>query len=282
MGMWQKLLHKWLKAPYILHTTQYQTPKHYGSTVILLHGIGSSTAMWGAVATKLPSNTRVIALDLLGFGKSPKPNWNTHSARTQADSIATTLFTMRITGPVIVVGHSLGALVAIEFARRYPIMTRQLILVSPPLYDIDKEPRSGIAYHPHKMLRNVHAAMSNHPDAVATLLSLASQYKLVNRGFDVSRIDLPTFLGTLETAIINQTSMHDLVQLKKPTTIITGKFDPFVSEPTIRRLAKEHPRISTMSILAGHEVTGLMESTVVKTINRSVGAVTPKKVLTQA
>lgn len=280
--MWQKFLHKWLKAPYILHSVHYHSPKQYSATAILLHGIGSSTAMWANTASKLPAHTRVIALDLLGFGKSPKPAWNTYSARTQADSIATTLFTLRITGPVILVGHSLGALVAIEFARRYPVMTRELILVSPPLYEIDREPRSAIAYHPRKMLQNIHAAISNHPDSMAKLFVLASQYRLVNQGFDVSRIDLPTFLGTLETAIINQTSMRDLVRLKTPTTIITGKLDPFVNESTVRRLAKEYPSIVWYSVIAGHEIKGLLESKVVKAIERSITNVKPKRVLTQA
>lgn len=280
--MWQKLLHKWLKAPYILHTAHYQAPKQYAATVILLHGIGSSTAMWDNTASKLPAHSRVIALDLLGFGKSPKPAWNTYSARIQADSIATTLFAMRITGPVIIAGHSLGALVAIEFARRYPIMTRELILVSPPLYDIDREPKSTIVYHPRRMLQNVHAVISSHPDSLAKLFVLASQYKLVNQGFDVSRIDLPTFLGTLETAIINQTSMRDLIRLKKPTTIITGKLDPFINESTVRRLAKEYPSITWSSVIAGHEIKGLLESKVVKTIERSIANMKPTRVLTQA
>ncbi|OYW85568.1 hypothetical protein B7Z17_02085 [Candidatus Saccharibacteria bacterium 32-49-10] len=161
-------------------------------------------------------------------------------------------------------------------------MTRELILVSPPLYDIDREPKSTIVYHPRRMLQNVHAAISNHPDSIAKLFVLASQYKLVNQGFDVRRIDIPTFLGTLETAIINQSSMRDLVRLKKPTTIITGKLDPFINESTVRRLAKEYPSITWSSVIAGHEIKGLLESKVVKTIERSIANVKPTRVLTQA
>lgn len=233
--------------------------------------------MWEMLVPKLPKNVRVIGIDLLGFGGSPRPKWPSHKVRIQARSVAATLFLMKIRGPVIVVGHSLGSLVAIDFARRYPLMTRQLILVSPPLYDIEKEPVGGIAYSPRKMLRNVHAAMSAYPDALEKLKGLAAQYKLVNRGFDVADVELPMFLDTLETAIINQTSMRDLVKLKQPVTILTGKLDPFVSESTVKRLSKESSHVSHKSIIAGHEIMGLMESATIKAITRAIDALAKRK-----
>jgi pimeloyl-ACP methyl ester carboxylesterase len=71
--------------------------------------------------------------------------------------------------------------------------------------------------------------------------------------------------------------MHDLIRLKQPVTIITGKFDPFVSEPTIRRLSKEYPRISHKSVLASHEIVGLMESAVAKAIDTALVLITSKR-----
>lgn len=268
--MFDELAHRYLRVPYILHGRDLHAPKRPKATVVLLHGINSSMAMWQQIAEKLPKQTRVIGIDLLGFGDSPRTSWPAYQVRVQARSVAATLFLMKIRGPVIVVGHSLGSLVAIDFARRYPLMTRQLILVSPPLYDIDKEPASGIVYHPRKFLRDIHAAMSSHPDAITKLIGLASQYKLVNRGFDASRVDIPTFLGTLEAAIINQTSMRDLLRLRQPVAIVTGKLDPFVSESTIRRLAKEYPGISHKSIVAGHEIIGLMAPAVLKVVTHAI------------
>jgi len=274
--MFDEVAHRYLRVPYILNGVDLRTTKKPKATIVLLHGINSSMAMWSTLADKLPKDVRVIGVDLLGYGSSPHTSWPAYEVRIQARSVAATLFLMKIRGPVIVVGHSLGSLVAIDFARRYPLMTRRLILVSPPLYDIDKEPVAGIVYNPRKFLRDIHAAMSSHPDTVAKLLGLASQYKLVNRGFDITRVDMSTFLGTLEAAIINQTSMRDLTRLRQQTTIITGKLDPFVSESTIKRLAKTYPYIRHKSVIGGHEIIGLMEPAVVKAISSAVTDATKK------
>lgn len=271
--MFDELAHRYLRVPYILNGRDLRAPTHPKATIVLLHGINSSTGMWQSLLPKLPKDVRIIGIDLLGFGDSPRTTWPAYQVRIQARSVAATLFLMKIRGPVIVVGHSLGSLVAIDFARRYPLMTRQLVLVSPPLYDIDKEPASGLAYHPRRFLRDVHLAISSHPDTVTKLIGLAAQYRLINHGFDASKVDIPTFLGTLETAIINQTSMRDLIRLKKPTRILTGKLDPFVSEQTIRRLAKEYPYVSHTSVVAGHEIIGLMEPAVIKAVRNSIGKV---------
>lgn len=277
--MWQKLLHKWLKAPYILHTVQFQAPKHYHATVILLHGIGSSTAMWDDVATKIPLDARVIAVDLLGFGKSPKPDWNTYSARIQADSIATTLFSMRITGPVVVVGHSLGALVAVEFSRRYPIMTKSLVLVSPPLYHPDHHTK-GIGYKPEQAIRRAYTLMRERPLDTERVLRLASKYNLINKGFLVENINVPAYLATLNSVIINQTSYHDILRIKRPIHIISGALDMLVLDSTLRSITKSQPNVTWKRIPAGHEISGLMLVAVSRAINQALGeAVTPRNMV---
>ena len=274
--MFDELAHRYLRVPYILNGRDLRAAKKPKATVVLLHGINSSMAMWQSVVKKLPKDIRVIGIDLLGFGDSPRTSWPSYQVRIQARSVAATLFLMKIRGPVIVVGHSLGSLVAIDFARRYPLMTRQLILVSPPLYDIEHEPTGALAYNPHRLLRDIHTSLSAQPDTVAKLVGLLTQYKFVNRGFDASKVDMPTFLGTLEAAIINQTSMRDLMRLKQPVTVITGKLDPFVSESTIKRLAKERTNLTHKSLIAGHEIIGLMEPAVLKATSSALAELNRK------
>lgn len=271
--MFDELAHRYLRVPYILNGKDLQTAKKPKATIVLLHGINSSMAMWQSVVKKMPKDVRIIGIDLLGFGDSPRTSWPSYQVRVQARSVAATLFLMKIRGPVIIIGHSLGSLVAIDFARRYPLMTRQLILISPPLYDIDHEPTGALAYNPRRLLRDVHTAFSSKTDTIAKLVGLLAQYKFVNQGFDASKVDMPTFLGTLEAAIINQTSMRDLERLRQPVTIITGKLDPFVSEGTIKRLSAAHSSISHTSVLASHEIIGLMEPVVTKTIRRALSQI---------
>lgn len=263
--MWQEFLHRRLRVPYKLHVTEYQKPKQYRITVIMLHGIGSSAKMWEDVAKRLPDDMRIIAFDLLGFGASPKPDWRTYSVKTQADSIVTTLFGLKIRGPVVVVGHSLGALVAVEFARRYPMMTKSLVLISPPFYDA-APPKGRVAYRPDYLLKKFHAQMKKRPDDTTRLLQLASKYNLVNKGFVASDVNVSAFLATLEAAIINQTSLRDAAAIKRPIRIISGTLDALVLKRNIDLLVKQNSYISEHRVIGGHEIIGAMQSATIRSL----------------
>ena len=65
---------------------------------------------------------------MLGFGQSPRPQWAVYDAKTQARSVIATLLKLRFSTPLTIVGHSLGALVAIEMALRYPLLVKKLFL----------------------------------------------------------------------------------------------------------------------------------------------------------
>jgi len=266
--MWQEFIHRRLRMPYRLHVTEYRAPKRYKVTVIMLHGIGSSAQMWEPVAKHLPDDIRIIAIDLLGFGASPKPSWKAYSTKTQADSIVTTLFGLKIRGPVVVVGHSLGALVAVEFARRYPIMTKSLLLVSPPFYDAEG-PKGHLGYRPDFILKKLHDVFEGRPADAERLLRLASRYNLVNRGFEANSVNVTSFLATLEAAIINQTSMRDAASVKRPTHIISGTLDALVLKRNIDRLMKQNNRISHQRVVGGHEIIGTMQSATVRSLVRA-------------
>lgn len=271
--MWQKFLHKTLKIPYILNNREYQSPKKFRATVILLHGIGSSMAMWEPMLSRMPGDVRIIAIDLLGFGSSPKPTWNVYSARTQADSLATTLFSMKIIGPVVVVGHSLGSLVAIEFARRYPLMTKSLVLVSPPLYKPDRDPKR-LDFQPEEALRQMYTLMAANPGATEKILRMGNKYRLFNKGFNAKNVDIAAYLTTLETAIINQRSYGDILKIKRPIHIVTGKLDLIVLDSTINELERTMPNVQHTSVLGTHEIIGALRTATQKAIRLAVDEAT--------
>ncbi|WP_305779178.1 alpha/beta fold hydrolase [Nocardia nova] len=86
-----------------------------GVPLVLLHGAGRSLADWDAAATHLlGAGHRVVAVDLPGHGRSPDiAPW---SVRTVVRRVAEALDAHRVGEPVVV-GHSLGGLVAVEYAR---------------------------------------------------------------------------------------------------------------------------------------------------------------------
>ncbi len=251
--MFDQLFHRWLRIPYTLHIRHKGSSKSSRTTVVYIHGIGSNADIWQESIDKLPSDTRVLTIDLLGFGKSPRPEWAVYDAQTQARAIVKTLLVSRQRGPYVFVGHSLGALVACEIAKKYPLITKGIVLCSPPLYDTSRE--DSRIPSTDKVLRSIYRKIGDYPTQFLALSSFATRYKLVNKSFNVTKDNFYSYVATLEAAIINQSAYEDLKQLKVPVHIIRGSLDPVVNGRLIQRLAKNHDNISSTSVVAGHEIT---------------------------
>ncbi|WP_217169760.1 alpha/beta fold hydrolase [Streptomyces sp. AC512_CC834] len=85
-----------------------------GPQLVLLHGHARSLTDWDASASLLTAGHRVLALDLPGHGRSPSASpW---TVPTVVGHIADTLEAHGVP-EAVVVGHSLGGLIAVEYAR---------------------------------------------------------------------------------------------------------------------------------------------------------------------
>ncbi|MGI8551033.1 MAG: alpha/beta fold hydrolase [Dehalococcoidia bacterium] len=111
--------------------------------VMLVHGMGSSSRYWGPNLGPLATRYPLVAPDLLGFGHSPKPS---ESAYTPANHAAALASVAQTAGrPIIVVGHSTGALLALHLAVAYPMLVRGVVLISLPLFTSEREAREQMA-----------------------------------------------------------------------------------------------------------------------------------------
>lgn len=265
---WDVVKHRWFRVPYTLHASELQSPKKPRATIVLIHGIGNSSRAWDGLVPLLPEEARVIVVDLLGFGKSPKPSWVKYNAKTQARSLAATLIKMKLSQQPVLVGHSLGALVAVATAKRYPFTIKHLILCSPPFYQ--PETLEGSILERDKMLRKIYRTATAHPETFQKLSQLAMKIGLANKSLDLSGERLDTYFATLETSIINQTSLNDIQRLRLPITVLYGMFDPMVIGSHIRSLAKAHSNISAQRLFAGHEVTGSYTNKVAEVLRKIV------------
>lgn len=253
--MWDTITHKWLRVPYTLYIHTDQRVKNPKATVLFIHGIGNSGAAWEEVVKKLPNDIRIISIDLLGFGSSKRPAWAVYSVKTQARSVLATLFKLRITHPIIIVGHSLGALVSVEIAKRYPLLVRSLILCSPPFYRIDESKRRLIP-RSDSALRRLFKLAYKHPEQFLQISTLAAKFGLINKTFNLTHENISTYMGALESSIINQTSFEDAMNIKQPTHIIYGQLDPVVVGKNLKVLKNSNPHITQSTIIASHEIKG--------------------------
>jgi cis-3-alkyl-4-acyloxetan-2-one decarboxylase len=271
MTLKETMLHQWLAIPYQLHVTlQQPTAPAKAPALLFLHGIGNSGEVWSDVIDQLPSHYRIITIDLLGFGKSPRPLWNTYDAKHQARGVLATYLRLRIRGRVIIVGHSLGSLVAVEMAKRYPLLIKSLILCSPPFYKIDENKRRLVPSS-DKMLQDMYRLARKHPDQFVKISTLAVKLGLVNKSYNLTRDNASAYMNALEATIINQTSLRDAIKLKIPTHIIFGRLDPVVVARNLRILTKINEHVTLSTVLATHEIKGPFIEAVVKTIIKTAG-----------
>lgn len=268
--MLDKIVHKWLRIPYSLHVRTFHRVKRPTATVLFIHGIGNNGAVWKPVIELLPADVRIVAVDLLGFGQSPKPEWAIYDAKRQATSVLATYLKLRLTGPVIIVGHSLGSLVAIEIAKRYPLLVKHLILCSVPFYRPD-DTTLKLPRHPDAVLRRVYAQVEKHPDEFIILVDFVTKYKLINETFSVTSANLHSYIGTLRATILNQTSLDDAMKLAIPIDIVYGSLDAVVIKKNLKTLAKANQNVNLKTVIAGHEVQGLFVPAVAKTVVKVVG-----------
>jgi pimeloyl-ACP methyl ester carboxylesterase len=96
--------------------------------VVLVHGMAGSSSTWRDVIATLAERHRVIAPDLLGHGRSDKPQGD-YSLGAHASLLRDLLVCLDVPRATIV-GQSLGGGVAMQFAYQYPEMCERLVLVS--------------------------------------------------------------------------------------------------------------------------------------------------------
>lgn len=263
--MQDAILHRWLRLPYLLNVRHISRPRRSRATVLFIHGIGNTGAAWDDVIKKLPNDIRIVTIDLLGFGDSPKPTHDVYNAKTQARSILATYLRLRIMGRVVVVGHSLGALVAIELAKRYPFIIASLLLVSPPLYDTSDMPNK-FRLKKDDLLINLYRAAEQRPGNFVKISALAMKYNLINKSYNVTDDNVASYMATLESMIINQNSYDKVQKLRTPVRILRGTLDPFVVSKNLKKLAAHNHNIVTESVVAGHEVRGQLIDAVVNAL----------------
>ncbi|HKZ08978.1 MAG TPA: alpha/beta fold hydrolase [Methylomirabilota bacterium] len=121
--------------PVTLRTIDAGGPIHFadfggaGPPMVLVHGLGGSCENWLAVGGLLAEHARVLAVDLPGFGRTP-PAGREITVTAIQRSLQTFLRVV-VGEPAILVGNSMGGLVAMMQAAREPVSVAGLVLVAP-------------------------------------------------------------------------------------------------------------------------------------------------------
>jgi pimeloyl-ACP methyl ester carboxylesterase len=101
-----------------------------GDPLVLLHGVGTSRAVWHRAIPRLSAERRIVAVDMPGFGESDAAGEGFDIGEV-ADAIAAGLAAEGVDEPYDLYGQSLGGAVALSLAVRRPGAVRRLMLGAP-------------------------------------------------------------------------------------------------------------------------------------------------------
>ncbi len=237
-----------------------------GTPLLFLHALGASGRYWQAGLGVLAATHHCIMPDLLGFGDSPKPE---HAAYTIEEHLAALTASLKSRGldqPMIVVGHSLGAVLAVEYAARFPEAAHGLVVLGLPCYRNAAEARTFIGAHGDWFAR---ATVANGRVAhflcdlmhlIPTLsrrLAVAIAPPQFPRSVaeDSVKHTWPSYSRTLARCILH----HDLgpaLAAVSPLPILAlhGTHDPAAPVEAVERLAREMPNLRLETLPGGHHL----------------------------
>lgn len=109
--------------------------------VLFIHGFISSSAFWTQTlfpnfSKSASSAYRFFAVDLLGFGRSPKPADSLYTLRDHLEMIENSVIDPYKVTSFHIVAHSLGCILALALAAKYPQNVRSLTLIAPPYFPV--------------------------------------------------------------------------------------------------------------------------------------------------
>ena len=127
-------MEQWMTGNFVSHGTKLHYYRTGGAKppLVLLHGITDDGLCWTPVAEVLAEKYDVIMLDVRGHGKSDAPK-NGYDYETMATEVAGLLEGLALENPVVM-GHSMGAMLALTLAGLHPDLPRAIILEDPPAF----------------------------------------------------------------------------------------------------------------------------------------------------
>jgi pimeloyl-ACP methyl ester carboxylesterase len=115
-----------------------------GPTLVLLHGWPQTGRVWRHVMAPLAEEYTVVVPDLRGAGDSERPA-DGYTKTNQAEDLRGVLRELGLSGPAVVAGHDIGAMVALAWAAAHPPDVAALVLLDALLPGLGLEEQMNVA-----------------------------------------------------------------------------------------------------------------------------------------
>lgn len=226
----RQIWHQRLGWPFRL---AYQQSGSGTDTVILLHGIAADGNFWRPLLDPLDQTKyRVIVPDLLGHGASPAPAYIQYSSADQAAAVWALCRRLHIKR-CIVVGHSMGCLVATRLATQHPALVQRLLLYEPPLFT--DMPEFKTRRRREQFYLNLFERIAANPAGTFTVARLVARLaQNWTRHLANDQTWLP-IERSLRNSIMQSTGYEELCNITIATDIIHGRLDVVVPRGDLKK-----------------------------------------------
>lgn len=203
-----------------------------GPPVLAIHGLGGSGRYWEGLAAQVRPQHTLLAPDLGGFGASDKPPgpYDLEFHLANLDTVVG-----GADEPVVLVGHSFGAVLAAVWACRHPERVTALALVAAPYPDGSQQTRAMIL---HDRLTRAMAGgglLSHAVHTMLTVITMALRPLLRSRSIpreviaDYMRHTIPSYVGSLRAGILDVDITPLLRPVGVPILLLYGSRDTDVA-----------------------------------------------------
>ncbi len=192
------------------------------ASTLLVHGAGAGAALWSMVLARVARHTHAVAVDLPGHGPSERGARPLTMERYR-DAVGGLAGALCL-GPSVLVGHSLGALVALAAALAWPDKVRALVLcAAAPRMTVDPEVFRLLRDEPERFV----AWLADH--------ALSPRAKpIIRQGFLAAAAPTPAEIATADFEIVQATDLGPrLAEVACPITWLDGADDQIVP-PALR------------------------------------------------
>ncbi|MFC7400926.1 alpha/beta fold hydrolase [Citricoccus sp. GCM10030269] len=197
--------------------------------ILLVHGIGMSGEYFFPFAEVLAPEYDVYAVDLPGYGTTPKPE-RVLTLPELGDVLAEVIETLGLKAPVVV-GHSMGCQVVAQALSGHPEMAAGYVLIGPTV-DPDASSLLALAWR---------LARDTFIEPVSTNIVVARNYL---------RMGPVRYLRTARSMVADRLDAS-IVRCDLPGLIVRGERDPIASRAWIQQLARLAPDAGPAEIPGG-------------------------------
>ena len=235
-----------------------------GPVVVLTHGWSLSSRVWGYVDRELPKDAEIITWDLRGLGHSSKSPTNDYSLEAMAGDMLE-IVRLALGRPVILVGHSIGGMICLNFCRLFPaelgttvtgIVLCETTYINPvktamfaPLWQTLQKPLIEPLLHvtiwlsPLVRLMNLQSYLNGSTHLITRITSFAGrqswgQVELASR---LSSFASPAVVARGMLAMLRLDESTTLTKIGIPVVVIAGINDRITRKEAGEHIARQAP-----------------------------------------